>query len=158
MLVVGGFLLGTLGVIGGPISLFKGLDQMKTLTATVADYTPAGLALLAGVKLVAVVIAATSGFRGGRIFPSVFAGVAIGLFANVLVPQIPEAIAVSASVMGILVAVTRSGWLAIFMGALMVNDPAIVPILAIIVLPAWLVVTGRPEMVIRRPKAEVATA
>ncbi len=44
------------------------------------------------------------------------------------------------------------------MGALMVNDPAIVPILAIIVLPAWLVVTGRPEMVIRRPKTEVAAA
>ena len=49
-----------------------------------------------------MVIAATSGFRGGRIFPSVFAGVAIGLFVNALVPQIPEAIAVSASLMGIL--------------------------------------------------------
>ena len=90
MLVAGGFLLGILGAIGGPISLFKGLDQMKTLTATVADYTPGGLALLAGIKLVAVVIAATSGFRGGRIFPSVFAGVAIGLFANALVPRSPR--------------------------------------------------------------------
>ena len=29
--------------------------------------------------------------------------------------------------------------------ALMVNDPALVPILVIIVLPAWLVETGRPE-------------
>jgi H+/Cl- antiporter ClcA len=158
MLVVGGFLLGLLGVIGGPISLFKGLDQMKELTATVGDYTPAGLALLAVVKLVAVVIASTSGFRGGRIFPAVFAGVAIGLFANAAFPQIPEAIAVSAALVGILVAVTRSGWMAIFMGGLMVNDPAIVPILAIIVLPAWLVVTGRPEMVIRKPHTEAATA
>lgn len=158
MLVVGGFLLGLLGVIGGPISLFKGLEQMKELTATVGDYTPAGLALLAVVKLVAVVIASTSGFRGGRIFPAVFAGVAIGLFANAAVPQIPEAIAVSAALVGILVAVTRSGWMAIFMGGLMVNDPAIVPILAIIVLPAWLVVTGRPEMVIRKPHTEAATA
>ena len=158
MLVVGGFLLGILGVIGGPISLFKGLEQMKTLTSTVADYTPAGLALVAAIKLIAVVVAGTSGFRGGRIFPSVFAGVAIGLFVNSLIPQIPEAIAVSASLVGILLAVTRSGWLAIFMAGLMVNDPAIIPILAIIVLPAWLVVTGRPEMVIRRPKTEVATA
>jgi H+/Cl- antiporter ClcA len=156
MLVVGGFLLGILGAIGGPITLFKGLDQMKTLTATVADYTPPGLALVAGIKLVAVVIAATSGFRGGRIFPSVFAGVAIGLLANALFPQIPEAIAVSAAVVGILLAVTRSGWLAIFMGGLMVNDPAILPILAIIVLPAWLIVTGRPEMVIKRTRTEVA--
>ena len=149
ILILGGFLLGLLGVIGGPISLFKGLDQMKELTATVGDYTPAGLALLAGIKLLAVVIAGTSGFRGGRIFPSVFAGVAIGLFVNALLPQVPEAIAVSASLVGILVAVTRSGWLAIFMGALLVNDPTITPILAIVVLPAWLVVTGRPEMVIK---------
>ena len=154
MLVVGGFLLGLLGVMGGPISLFKGLDQMKELTATVGDYTPTGLALLAGIKLLAVVIAGTSGFRGGRIFPSVFAGVAIGLFVNALLPQIPEAIAVSASLVGILVAVTRSGWLAIFMGALLVNDPTITPILAIVVLPAWLVVTGRPEMVIQPRTAE----
>jgi H+/Cl- antiporter ClcA len=158
MLVVGGFLLGILGVVGGPISLFKGLEQMKTLTSTVADYTPAELALLAGIKLVAVVIASTSGFRGGRIFPSVFAAVALGLFVNALVPEIPEAIAVSASLVGILLAVTRSGWLALFMAALMVNDPAIVPVLAIILLPAWLVVTGRPEMGIKRPKPETATA
>jgi H+/Cl- antiporter ClcA len=158
MLVVGGFLLGILGVIGGPITLFKGLEQMQTLTSTVADYTPAGLALVAAIKLIAVVVAGTSGFRGGRIFPSVFAGVAIGLFVNSLIPQIPEAIAVSASLVGILLAVTRSGWLAIFMAGLMVNDPAIIPILAIIVLPAWLVVTGRPEMVITRPKTEMATA
>ena len=158
ILIVGGFLLGLLGVIGGPISLFKGLDQMKELTATVGDYTPAGLALLAGIKLLAVVIAGTSGFRGGRIFPSVFAGVAIGLFVNALLPQIPEAIAVSASLVGILVAVTRSGWLAIFMGALLVNDPTITPILAIVVLPAWLVVTGRPEMVIKPRTAPAETA
>ena len=65
----------------------------------------------------------------------------------------------SASLVGILVAVTRSGWLAIFMGALLVNDPTITPILAIVVLPAWLVVTGRPEMVIKpRPAPEAATA
>jgi H+/Cl- antiporter ClcA len=158
ILIVGGFLLGLLGVIGGPISLFKGLDQMKELTATVGDYTPAGLALLAGLKLLAVVIAGTSGFRGGRIFPSVFAGVAIGLFVNALLPQIPEAIAVSASLVGILVAVTRSGWLAIFMGALLINDPTITPILAIVVLPAWLVVTGRPEIIIGPRTAPVETA
>src|SRR5262249_52801346 len=131
MLVVGGFVLGLLGVVGGPISLFKGLEQMKELTATVGDYTPGGLALLAVLKLIAVVIAGTSGFGGGRIFPAVFAGVAIGLFANAAFPQIPEAIAVSGAVVGILVAVTRSGWMAIFMGGLMVNDAAIVPILAI---------------------------
>jgi hypothetical protein len=49
----------------------------------------------------------------------------------------------------VLVAVTRSGWLALFMGELMIGDPTILPVLAVVVLPAWLVVTGRPEMVVR---------
>jgi hypothetical protein len=82
--------------------------------------------------------------------------VAIGLFVYGLFPQIPEAVALSASLAGILVAVTRSGWLAIFMGALMVGDPTILPLLTVIVLPAWLTVTGRPEMVVRAGQASSA--
>ena len=99
-LIVGGLVLGILGAIGGPISLFKGLAQMQTLAANVGDYTAAGLALLVGLKLLAVVIASTSGFRGGRIFPVVFAGVAMGLCINVLFPSVPQALAVAASLLG----------------------------------------------------------
>ena len=33
------------------------------------------------------------------------------------------------------------------MAALMVGHPEMIPLLCLIVLPAWLVVTGRPEMV-----------
>ena len=40
-LVVGGVVLGVLGAIGGPITLFKGLEQMEELTETVADYSAA---------------------------------------------------------------------------------------------------------------------
>ncbi len=155
-IVAGAVILGILGAIGGPITLFKGLEQMKELSQTVGDYTTGGLAVIVVIKLIAVVVAGTCGFRGGRIFPSVFAGVAIGLFVNALIPQIPEAVAVSASLIGILVAVTRSGWLALFMAALMVSDPSILPLLCVIILPAWLVVTGRPEMIV--PKTEGPTA
>ncbi|MFL5727352.1 MAG: ion channel protein [Chloroflexota bacterium] len=152
-LVAGGLVLGVLGVVGGQISMFKGLEQMKELTATASSYAPIGLAMLAVVKLIALLVASGSGFRGGRIFPSVFAAVAMGLFVYAAFPQVPQAIALSACLIGLLVAVTRSGWLAIFMGALMVGDPAILPVLAVIVLPAWLLVTGRPQMVVRPAKA-----
>jgi H+/Cl- antiporter ClcA len=153
VLVMGGFVLGILGVVGGEISMFKGLEQMKELTATAADYAPAGLALLVIVKLVALLVASGSGFRGGRIFPSVFAAVAFGLFVNALFPAIPQEVAIAASVVGILVAVTRSGWLSIFMAELMIGDPAILPVLAVAVLPAWLVVTGGPELVVKPANA-----
>jgi len=101
------------------------------------------------VKLVAVLVASGSGFRGGWIFPSVFAAVALGLFVYALLPAVPEAIAVGASLIGILVAMTRSGWLAIFMAGLMVGDATVVPELVVIVLPAWLVVAGSPEMIVK---------
>jgi H+/Cl- antiporter ClcA len=85
----------------------------------------------------------------------VFVGVAIGLCANTLFPSIPQAIAVSCGVLGILLAITRQGWLSLFMAELMVADPAILPILCIILLPAWLLVTGKPPMQIRKTETDV---
>jgi H+/Cl- antiporter ClcA len=149
-LVVGGVMLGLLGALGGPITLFKGLEQMKELSASAGTYTAAGLAAIGAIKLVALVVAATSGFRGGRIFPAVFVGVAFGLAVDSAFPAIPQALAVAASIAGMLVAVTRSGWLALFLSAFMVGETAMLPIILVAVLPAWLVVTGRPEMVIPR--------
>jgi H+/Cl- antiporter ClcA len=153
--VVGGILLGILGVIGGQITLFKGIDQMKELAQDVSSYSAAQLALITIIKLAALLVAASSGFRGGRIFPSVFVGVAMGLCANALFPSIPQAIAVSCGVLGILLAITRQGWLSLFMAALMVADPAILPILCIILLPAWLLVTGKPPMQILKAHTDV---
>jgi H+/Cl- antiporter ClcA len=147
-LVVAGVVLGLLGAVGGTITLFKGLEQMKELSATAGTYTALGLAAIGGMKLVALVVAATSGFRGGRIFPAVFVGVAFGLAIDTAFPAIPQALAVAASIAGMLVAVTRSGWLALFLSALMVGEIGMLPIILVAVLPAWLVVTGRPEMVI----------
>lgn len=39
MLGVGGFILGILGVIAGPVSLFKGLDEMQQMVANQAFST-----------------------------------------------------------------------------------------------------------------------
>ena len=157
-LIIGGALLGVLGAIGGPITLFKGLSQMRELSETVGNYTAAGLLAIVLIKLIAVVIASTSGFRGGRIFPSVFIAVALGLFINTAIPQIPQALAIAASLIGILLAVTRSGWIALFMAALLVGDTNIFPLLCIIVLPAWLVVTGKRQMVVEPAKPAAAGA
>jgi H+/Cl- antiporter ClcA len=150
MLPAGGIALGFLGVIGGELTLFKGLEQMKDLTSTAGDYSTAQLGVFAVVKLAALLVAATSGFFGGRIFPATFVGVALGLFASSLVPDIPQALAVSAAVLGILLAVSGSGWLSLFMAATVVADASLLPLLTIAVLPAWLVVANQPEMVIKQ--------
>lgn len=154
MVAAGGLVLGVLGVIGGTITLFKGLDEMKELVAAHADYTAAELTVITVVKLIALVVAATCGFRGGRIFPAIFVGAAIGLLANTLVPEVPAALAVSCGIVGVLLATTRDGWMSLFAAAIVVPDVTMLPILLIALLPAWLVVTGRPQMIVAAEPAE----
>ncbi|GAA5195886.1 hypothetical protein GCM10025773_02740 [Microbacterium jejuense] len=92
--VVSGLVLGQLGAIGGGITLFKGGEQMGELLTNRADYDAGQLALIAGVKVVALVVAASASYRGGRIFSATFIGVALGLLAATLMPAIPLTLAV----------------------------------------------------------------
>ncbi|MEV0526982.1 ion channel protein [Streptomyces sp. NPDC050439] len=152
MLTVGGLVLGALGALGGHLTLFKGLEEMKELTAEAPDHDAGNLLLLALVKLLALCVAATCGFRGGRIFPAVFVGVALGMFAHALVDAVPPALAITCAILGVLLATTRQGWLSLFTAAVVVMDLAVLPLLCVAALPAWLLVTGRPEMLIEETK------
>ncbi|WP_431277274.1 ion channel protein [Leifsonia poae] len=147
----GGVVLGILGAIGGPITLFKGLEQMAELVKDRAQYPASQLLLIVCVKLVALVIAAASGFRGGRIFPSVFIGAAVGLLAVALVPSIPPVVAVASGILGVVLAVGRDGWIAIFIGVVVTGSIAILPVLCLVILPTWLMVTWAPHMAIVAP-------
>ncbi|MDM0104575.1 ion channel protein [Variovorax sp. J22R24] len=148
-LTLGGFLLGILGLVGGPITMFKGLGEMKTLASTASQYDATGLALIVVIKLVAVLISATCGFRGGRIFPLVFVGVAFGLLVHQLFPAVPMALTVACAVLGFTLVATRDGWLSLFMGAVMIPGIELLPLLCLAILPAWLALAGRAEMQIK---------
>ncbi|WP_089622935.1 ion channel protein [Escherichia coli] len=153
VLGIGGFILGILGVIGGPVSLFKGLDEMQQMVANQA-FSTSDYFLLAVIKLAALVVAAASGFRGGRIFPAVFVGVAFGLMLHEHVPAVPAAITVSCAILGIVLVVTRDGWLSLFMAAVVVPNTTLLPLLCIVMLPAWLLLAGKPMMMVNRPKQQ----
>ena len=153
VLGIGGFILGFLGVIGGPVSLFKGLDEMQQMVANQA-FSTSDYFLLAVIKLAALVVAAASGFRGGRIFPAVFVGVALGLMLHEHVPAVPAAITVSCAILGIVLVVTRDGWLSLFMAAVVVPNTTLLPLLCIVMLPAWLLLAGKPMMMVNRPKQQ----
>ncbi|EON4889109.1 ion channel protein [Escherichia coli] len=153
VLGIGGFILGILGVIGGPVSLFKGLDEMQQMVANQA-FSTSDYFLLAVIKLAALVVAAASGFRGGRIFPAVFVGVALGLMLHEHVPAVPAAITVSCAILGIVLVVTRDGWLSLFMAAVIVPNTTLLPLLCIVMLPAWLLLAGKPMMMVNRPKQQ----
>ena len=148
---VGGVVLGVLAVIGGPETMFKGLAQAGDLIKNPSAYTAGTLAVFAIVKIVALLIAASAGFRGGRIFPAVFVGVAAGLFWHAVIPSMPIGLAIACGVLGIVLVVTRDGWIALFLGVTLTGDVSLLPILCIIILPTWLLVTGIPELRISNP-------
>jgi H+/Cl- antiporter ClcA len=145
-LPVGGLVLGLLAAVGGHLTLFKGLDEVGELAADPAGWSAGEYATMTVVKLAALLVAGSCGFRGGRIFPAVFVGVAFGLCAHALVDAVHPALGVGAGVLGILLAVTRQAWVSLFVAAVLVASSAILALLCIASLPAWLLVTGRPQM------------
>ncbi|MFD8233476.1 ion channel protein [Streptomyces sp. NPDC059696] len=149
MLPAGGAVLGCLAAVGGHLTLFKGLDEIATLAHDPDGWSAGEFAVMTVVKLAALVVAASCGFRGGRIFPAVFVGTALGLCAHALVSGVHPSVGVSAGVLGVLLAITRQGWLSLFVAAVLIAEPMVISLLCIASLPAWLLVTGRPQMQLR---------
>jgi H+/Cl- antiporter ClcA len=125
--------------------MFKGLTQMGQLLEDPTQYDPGQLAAIAGIKIVALLVAASALFRGGRIFPAAFIGVALGLLGNALVPSIPLGLAMACGIIGIVLVVARDGWLALFIAVGVAGDISLLPILCVVILPAWLLVSAAPE-------------
>ncbi|MCT7431519.1 hypothetical protein N5V55_21520 [Escherichia coli] len=152
-----------LGIGGIYSSVFWGLlvDQFRCLKGWMRcsrwwqiRLSAPAITLLAVIKLAALVVAAASGFRGGRIFPAVFVGVALGLMLRQARSRRSAAITVSCAILGIVLVVTRDGWLSLFMAAVVVPNTTLLPLLCIVMLPAWLLLAGKPMMMVNRPKQQ----
>lgn len=154
---VGGVVLGLLGALGGPLTLFKGLGEGATLISQAGTIGVPALIVIVGVKILAVVVSAAASFPGGRIFPAVFIGLATGVLAATLVPAVSLPVGVAAGVLGYVIAVSHDGWLALFAAIAIVGDVGMLPMLCIAVLPVWLVVTRAPEMIVHERPAPPAS-
>jgi H+/Cl- antiporter ClcA len=149
---LGGILMGLLGALGGPLTLFKGSAQMVQLVDRAGEFSSWQLAGIVGIKLLALLVAATAGFRGGRIFPAVFIGVAVGVLAHSIFSGIPLGLAIACGALGMVLAVSRDGWIALFVAIMVSGDIQILPMLCFAVLPVWLLVARAPEMIAHAPK------
>lgn len=153
---LGGVLLGGLGALGGPVTLFKGGRQMADLIRDAGERTTTELMLIVAVKLCALLVAATAGFRGGRIFPAIFLGAAVGLVAQSLLPGLPLSLALACGVLGAVLAESRDGWIALFIAVVVVGDISVLAVLCVVVLPVWLLVMGAPKMLVRAEEQPVS--
>ena len=99
-----------------------------------AEIGALGLIVLALAKLFLTTLCLATGWKGGYIFPTMFAGVALGMAAHLIFPTIPEAVAVAAAMGGAMVATLKAPiFSALFVSVLVQRESTPVIAIAVIV-------------------------
>lgn len=143
-LVLGGAALGCIVMIAGERVLFSGQREIGPLIADAAQLGTGEIALITIAKLASLVIAVCVGFRGGRIFPAVFIGIALGTLVHAVAPSVPLALAAGTATVGVVVAMIRFWLLTLLLVAMIVGVP-LLPLLGVALVVAHLTVRNRPE-------------
>ncbi|MET4096342.1 hypothetical protein [Arthrobacter sp. UYCu712] len=60
----------------------------------------------------------------------------------------PLGLAVACGILGVVLAVARDGWMAFFFAVAVSGDIAVLPLLCLVILPTWLLVSRAPEMLV----------
>ena len=131
--LIGGLGLGIAGALL-PLTLFSGEAETVEIIHQAAEIGALGLIVLALVKLFVTTLCLATGWKGGYIFPTLFAGVALGMATHLIFPAIPEAVAVAATLAGALVATMKAPiFSALFVMALVQRETSPVIAIAVIV-------------------------
>jgi H+/Cl- antiporter ClcA len=141
--LLGGLGLGLAGAFM-PLVLFSGEEQTAVLISDAATIGVTSLIVMAVVKLLITSLCLATGWKGGYIFPTMFAGVALGLATNLVFPGVPIAVAVAATMGGAMVATMKAPVFSALFVMLMVQ-PETSPAIAIAVI-VGLLATARLSM------------
>jgi H+/Cl- antiporter ClcA len=144
-LTIAGAALAGIVVIAGDVVMFSGQREMTDLLLESGDLSDGRVLLITLAKLLSLAIAVAVGFRGGRIFPAVFVGLALGVFIHAIIPGVPLTLAAGAAMVGILIAFVRAWFLSLLMVALIVGAE-VLPLLGVALLGAYLVAANAPEL------------
>ena len=131
--LIGGLGMGIIGALL-PLTLFSGEAETSDLILYAAQIGVVMLILLGLAKLLATSLLLATGWKGGYIFPIMFASVALGMAVNLLFPSIPVAVTVAATMAGALVAALKAPlFAALFTMILVQKETAAVIAVAVVV-------------------------
>lgn len=131
--LIGGLGFGLIGALL-PLTLFSGEEGTVDLIAHAAEIGVLMLIVLGLVKLFATGLLLATGWKGGYIFPIMFASVALGMALNLIFPSIPVAVTVAATMAGALVAALKAPlFAALFTSALVQIETSPVIAVAVVV-------------------------
>lgn len=153
--LLGGVGLGVAGALM-PLILFSGEEQTTVLIHDAAALGVLTLIALALVKLLITSLCLATGWKGGYIFPTMFAGVALGMAVNLIFPGIPMAVAVAATLGGAMVATMKAPIFSALFVAVMVQKEA-GPVIAVAVI-VGLLATARLSMTPAPPVSQAAAS
>lgn len=105
--LIGGLCLGVIGAFL-PLVLFSGEEGTVDLITHAAEIGVVMLIVLGLLKLLTSSLLLATGWKGGYIFPIMFAGVALGMAVNLIFPAIPVAVTVAATMAGAIVAALKA--------------------------------------------------
>jgi H+/Cl- antiporter ClcA len=130
--LIGGLAMGIIGALL-PLTLFSGETETSELILHATEIGLVALIVLALCKLLATSLLLATGWKGGYIFPIMFAGVALGMAGKLLFPSVPTAVTVAATVAGALVAALRAPLFAALFTLVLVQAET-APVVAVAVL------------------------
>lgn len=130
--LIGGLGMGIIGALL-PLTLFSGEDQTLDLIQQADEIGFGMLILLAISKLLVTSLLLATGWKGGYVFPIMFAGVALGMACETLFPGVSIAVNVAAVLAGALVATLRAPLFAALFTLVLV-DVDTAPVVAVAVL------------------------
>jgi H+/Cl- antiporter ClcA len=150
--LIGGLGMGIIGALL-PLTLFSGEAETLDLIAQATEIGFWMLLLLAVAKLFATSFMLATGWKGGYLFPIMFAGIALGMSGKVLFPSIPTAVPVAAALAGALTAALRAPlFAALFTLAMVQAETA--PVVAVSVLAGALLTAVLGQRMTRRAQAK----
>ena len=129
--LIGGLGMGIIGAIL-PLTLFSGEAETTDLITHAAQIGVVMLIVLGLAKLLATSLLLATGWKGGYIFPIMFASVALGMAVNLLFPNIPVAVTVAATMTGALVAALKAPLFAALFTMILVQKET-APVIAVAV-------------------------
>jgi H+/Cl- antiporter ClcA len=135
--LVGGAVI-SLAAILSPWLLFSGQEQAPVLIDQAASIGALALVAIGVLKLVLNVWTLSTAYFGGPIFPAIFAGTSFGLALNLLVPAIPQHVAILGVVAGLVTAAAVAP-LSVTVFLALIVDPSLTSVIAIAAVAAFIV-------------------
>jgi H+/Cl- antiporter ClcA len=142
---LGGAGIGLVALVAGEETLFSGEHELEGLLQTTGQKSVATLLLIIAGKVVANSLSMATGFRGGKIFPTVFIGGTLGIAIHQAFTSIPLPVAVGCAMAGATITILRLPVFVILFVSFFAG-PALVPLVVAAAVTGYVLVFDRPDL------------